>query len=242
MNTRIAMHHADCRNVLPAEADVIITDPPYGVTKHGEMLGQIAPNYKEKGTHTRGYADHDPQAFSDLLRPSFDLMLRSVPKGGLTLAWCGNRTLAQMVSHAEHTGWQMLDLVVFTGGGSWAKSKSMLAPRHETAALLRRPGGIRDFNSDRTKTNHIHAPKTRGESDHPTTKPQTWMRAAIETFTAPGEVVLDPFAGSGSTLVAAYALGRGFVGVEQDAEFAGVAARRIGAAISGNIDVKGALA
>lgn len=233
MNNRIELHHADCRDVLPAQADVIITDPPYGVTRRGDMLGQIASNYKEKGTHTRGYADHDPSAFSDLLRPAFDLMLRSVPKGGLMLAWCGNRTLAQMVSHAEHTGWQMLDLIVFTGGGSWAKSKSMLAPRHETAALMRRPGGIRNFNTHRTKTNHIHLPKTRGESNHPTTKPQTWMRAAVEAFTEPGEVVLDPFAGSGSTLIAAYGLGRGFVGVERDVDFASIAARRIGEALRG---------
>lgn len=228
MTTSIALYNADCRAVLPQEADVIITDPPYAVTKKGEMLGQIAPNYKEKGTHTRGYADHDPQAFSDLLVPAFDLMLRSVPKGGLMLAWCGNRTLAQMVTYAERTGWQMLDLVVFTGGGSWAKSKSMLAPRHETAALMRRPGGIRNFNSDRTKTNHIHLPKTRGESEHPTTKPQTWMRAAVEAFTQPGEVILDPFAGSGSTLIAALATGRGFVGIEKDADFAALAARRVG--------------
>lgn len=209
----------DARDILPQEADAIITDPPYGVTKHGGMLGQIAPNYKEKGTHTRGYADHDPKAFSELLRPAFDLMLHSVPKGGLMLAWCGNRTLAQMVNHAEYTGWQMLDLVVFTGGGSWAKSKSMLAPRHETAALLRRPGGVRNFNSDRTKTNHIHAPKTRGESEDPTTKPQTWMRAAVEAFTEPGEVVLDPFSGSGSTGVACKSLGRSYIGIEKDADF-----------------------
>lgn len=67
-------------------------------------------------------------------------------------------------------------------------------------------------------------------NNHPTVKPIALMRHLIELVTPAGGRVLDPFAGSGSTGVAAIQGGFGFVGFELDAHFAGIAARRIEAA------------
>ena len=55
-----------------------------------------------------------------------------------------------------------------------------------------------------------------GNRLHPTQKPTGIFTPLLEAFTKPGDVVLDPFAGSGSTLVAARDLGRQFVGIELD--------------------------
>ena len=70
-------------------------------------------------------------------------------------------------------------------------------------------------------------PKPKERHGHPTAKPVKLMRHLIRMFSAPRSVVLDPFAGSGTTGVAAVVEGRQFMGFERDAEMAVVANRRI---------------
>lgn len=64
-------------------------------------------------------------------------------------------------------------------------------------------------------------------SDHPTQKPLSLMREIVEDFTDPGDVVIDPFAGSGSTGVACLQLGRRFVGFEKNPDYYAIATRRL---------------
>jgi site-specific DNA-methyltransferase (adenine-specific) len=66
-----------------------------------------------------------------------------------------------------------------------------------------------------------------GNKLHPTQKPTQILTPLIESFCPPGGVVLDPFAGSGSTCVAALSVGRRFVGIEMDDRFHQVACRRL---------------
>jgi adenine-specific DNA-methyltransferase len=66
-----------------------------------------------------------------------------------------------------------------------------------------------------------------GNALHPTQKPVPSLKPLIESFTGHGDVVLDPFCGSGSSLLAAKILGRRFVGIELDATFCQLAQRRL---------------
>ena len=70
---------------------------------------------------------------------------------------------------------------------------------------------------------------------HPTQKPLRLVRRALLASTHEGDLVFDPFSGSGTTGVAAKELGRFFVGVEMEEEFAELAARRIRAAERGSV-------
>ena len=70
---------------------------------------------------------------------------------------------------------------------------------------------------------------------HPTQKPRRLLRRAILASTAEGELVFDPFSGSGTTGVAAKQLDRFFVRVEKEAEYAELAERRIGATVRGEV-------
>jgi len=63
--------------------------------------------------------------------------------------------------------------------------------------------------------------------EHPTQKPLWLMEALVRDFTDPGEVIVDPFAGSGTTGVACKRLGRGFIGWERDPKYHAIAERRI---------------
>lgn len=76
--------------------------------------------------------------------------------------------------------------------------------------------------------NHITAGFEPGESGlHSAQKPVLLMEALVSLASRPGQIVLDPFAGSGSTLVAAQRLGRQFVGFELDADVAATARKRL---------------
>lgn len=66
-----------------------------------------------------------------------------------------------------------------------------------------------------------------GNSDHPTQKAVRILTPLIEAFTQPGQLVLDPFAGSGSTLVAAAIAGRRYLGIELERQYCEVARRRL---------------
>ena len=66
-----------------------------------------------------------------------------------------------------------------------------------------------------------------GNRHHPTEKPVSALRPLIETFTQPGAIVLDPFAGSGSTCVAAQACGRRWIGIELMEQYHAAGLRRL---------------
>jgi site-specific DNA-methyltransferase (adenine-specific) len=67
----------------------------------------------------------------------------------------------------------------------------------------------------------------KGIKPHPTTKPLALIQELVELFSEPGELVCDPYAGSGTTGVACRMLGRRFLGWEQDPAMAEIARRRI---------------
>lgn len=220
----------DCRDILPLPCTVVVTDPPYAVDKRGEMLGQLATNYHEKGTHTRGYADHDPKQYEALMVPSFDAIWRSLPQGGLMVSFAGTRTFHELTYHAATVGFDIIDVLVFPKRKTFARATSTLVPCHELAFFARKPGGAaKQINPNRNIGNvfDLNRPQ-KSESEHPTTKAQVWMEEVIRVFTTPDDVVLDPFAGSGSTLIAARAQQRSAIGIEVIPEYADLARRRLG--------------
>jgi DNA modification methylase len=89
-----------------------------------------------------------------------------------------------------------------------------------------------NFTRQRDMHNFIEAPICAGNERvkdpvHPTQKPLRVLRRLIELASGPGDLVLDPFMGVGSTGVAAVELGRRFVGIEIDEAYVGAARRRI---------------
>lgn len=72
----------------------------------------------------------------------------------------------------------------------------------------------------------ITAMESRGDG-HPTPKPVWLMQECVDAFTDPGELVLDPFCGSGTTGVACLRMGRRFIGIERDEKYAAIARERL---------------
>ena len=69
--------------------------------------------------------------------------------------------------------------------------------------------------------------REKAEGRHPTQKPLALLERVVAASAAPGDLVVDPFCGSGTTGVAALAHGCRFLGLEQDPAYVGLAARRL---------------
>ncbi len=95
-------------------------------------------------------------------------------------------------------------------------------------AAMRQAAGGKQMKSVWTMPGPRPGEKTFGR--HPTQKPLALLERIISACTEPGDLVVDPFAGSGTSGVAAVRLGRSFIGIERQAEFLRLASRRIEAA------------
>lgn len=202
--------------------DAILTDPPY-------QLSRPDMSKPDGRTLTRDYGEDmtEPLPVAELVT-YFDRLLT---RDGTVLVWCSDSQLGQWLSCLSNR----FDKLMF---GAWAKTNPAPNIRHRTwtsAAELwvwaargkwtfNWPGHHGAYNVQVAP----HVGGKRGEgTGHPNQKPLRICRPHVQVLTRPGDLILDPFAGSGSYLVAAKELGRRAVGFEVDPERAEAARRRL---------------
>ena len=201
----IIIYHGDARDVLPAlSAEALVTDPPYGIG------------------WGRATWDDDPAAYPELMRWLVEEALRGVagycfvfqsmlnchrwhewfPEGWRIFAACKN------FAQVRPTGvWHSWDPVIFWNNGpnSGPNSGSVNRDYHV--------GNVAGVFSEK--------------SGHPSPRPIDTMRHIIACAAAEGELILDPFMGSGTTLRAAKDLGRRAIGIEIEERYCEIAAKRL---------------
>lgn len=197
----VTLYHGDCLEHPEwwTGADVLVTDPPYGLG--GIMAGGASewPNWKDNtGYRNRSGLDWDRDA------PE---MVASLPKQfDHSIIWGGN-----YFSLPPKRGWLI-----------WDKQNRATPTGHAELAWTDLEQPIRTFDWNNEGFLNRKEP-TRKE--HPTQKPIALMEWCLKFV--PDGVIADPFAGSGSTLVAAKLLGRKAVGVELEEKYCEIAARRL---------------
>jgi site-specific DNA-methyltransferase (adenine-specific) len=200
--------HGDCLNVLPGlprrSVNFVLTDPPYGV-RYTSRDGRSVPN-----------DDH-----LDWLDPAFAEIFDVMEWHSFCVSFYGWESADLFLTAWRKAGFEPVGHLVFPK--RYTSAERFLRYQHECAYLLakgrpRRPewtiGDVIDWSYS-------------GNRLHPTQKPVSVLLPLIEAFSAPDGVVLDPFAGSGSTLVAARMLNRPYVGIELDAGYHAAAVRRL---------------
>jgi DNA modification methylase len=125
---------------------------------------------------------------------------------------------------ATATGWTTGHEIVSLNAGRWPAN---VALDEDAAAMLDAQGGASRFFYTAKASRADRNAGGMADNTHPTVKPTDLMRWLVRMVTPPGGIVLDPFAGSGSTLVAARAEGVRAVGIEREDEYARIIADRL---------------
>jgi adenine-specific DNA-methyltransferase len=187
-----------------ASIDFVLTDPPYLVRYHDRSGRRVI--------------NDDNDAW---LKPAFSEVHRLLKSDSLSVSFYGwNKTDVFMAAWRD-AGFRIIGHIVFRK--RYASSARHLSYTHEPAYLLAK--GFPPF-PDRPPPDVIDWHYS-GNRLHPTQKPVQSLKPLISAFTKPGDVVLDPFSGSGSTLVAARELGRRFIGIDLDPDHHRTASARL---------------
>ena len=200
--------HADCIKALPMLPDnsvnFILTDPPY-ITNYKSRDGRRVPN-----------DDNDKW-----LRPAFAEMHRVLANDSFAVSFYGWPQADKFMQAYRAAGFRVVGHLMFPK--TYASSTRYLRYSHESAHLLAK-GNPRQ---PQKPIADVIEWKYTGNKLHPTQKPLSALLPLIETFSQPENTVLDPFSGSGSSLLAAKMLGRNYIGVEMDAKYHAIARRRL---------------
>jgi adenine-specific DNA-methyltransferase len=205
---RNGVARGDCIDVMRtmpwASVDFILTDPPYLV------------NYRDRSG--RRVTNDDNDAW---LKPAFRQMHRVLRPNSLCVSFYGWNKVDAFMAAWREAGFDVVGHIVFRK--RYSSKARYLSYEHESAYLLAK---------GRPSLPSFPVPDVlewqySGNRLHPTQKPVQPLKTLIDAFTKPGAVVLDPFCGSGSTLIAAQELGRRFIGIELDEKHHRTASSRI---------------
>lgn len=207
------LYLGDCREILPTlgKVDALVTDPPYGI---GESSGKaktrtsgLASRLRDASRYQRDYGNDN---WDDTT---------------------ADAEIALAVSIANHSiifGGNYYDLPPTSCWLIWDKLNGDTDFADCEMAWTNLPKAVRRirflWNGCRRREREI-------PREHPTQKPVEVMRWCIEHLPQTARTILDPFAGSGTTGVAAAMLGRSFIGIEREEKYFDIACRRVEAAM-----------
>lgn len=186
--------------------DLIVTDPPY-LVDFTDRSGRSIANDKK----------------ADWLAPACREMFRVLKPDSLMVSFYGWNRVDTFVNAWKQAGFRIVGHLVFTK--TYSSKSTFVGYRHESAYLLAkgRPPLPASPLPD------VQPWQYTGNRHHPTEKPVSSLQPLITSFTQPGAIVLDPFAGSGSTCVAAALTGRRYIGIELLPEYHAAGVRRLAA-------------
>jgi DNA modification methylase len=210
-----------------AHADMVFTDPPYGVDMQAYDEGQAKiSGRRNKGGKSVLNDALTPEALRGLLDASFDASVSNCKKGAAwyvcTPGW--NLMLTFMKALDVH-GLARHSLV-------WIKDSFVFGRadyhyRHETIFYGWVGGAPHNWHSDRKQDSVWEFPRPKRSPEHPTMKPLELVAYAIKNSSKKGDIIFDPFSGSGSTLVAAAQTGRIGYGIELSPSYVDVIVKRL---------------
>jgi DNA modification methylase len=231
------LYNEDCiraiKRLANGSVDLILTDPPYNL---GNFMKDRDTNLKKMRANFFGAAGWDDLSFEDWEKSMddfFEESVRVLKKGGAMLVFMSIIKMETLIRIAKR------HKLYYKTTGIWHKLNPM--PRNmnlhfvnSTEAWVYFTYGKRTgtFNND-GKVLHdfieigVAANGERKYGKHPTQKPVALMEFFIQILSNEGEMILDPFMGSGSTGVAAKRNNRNFTGVELSEDYFQMATRRI---------------
>lgn len=242
------IHQGDCievMNRLPeASVDLIFADPPYNLQLRGDLHRPEGSTVDAVDDAWDSFASF--AAYDRFTRDWLAAARRLLKPAGAIWVIGSYHNIFRVGAALQDTGFWLLNDVV------WRKTNPMpnfrgkrLTNAHETLIWASRDEGARyTFNYEALKalneglqmrsdwllpicTGHERLKDDTGAKAHPTQKPQALLHRILVGTTNPGDVVLDPFFGTGTTGAVARMLGRSYIGIERESAYIRVAERRL---------------
>jgi ParB/RepB/Spo0J family partition protein len=238
-------HRLYCGNALDAasyevlfgldKASAVITDPPYNRRINGDVSGKGAIKHPE---FAMASGEMNSDEFRQFLTASLKLTSAYTSSGSVIYTFMDWRHIDEILTAGRAQGWEFANLCVWvkSNGGMGSFYRSM----HELVFVFRQGGGksvnniqLGRFGRNRTNVwnypgaNSFARKGTKRNLDiHPTTKPIALVADAILDSTQRDDIVLDPFLGSGTTILAAHRTARRCYGIEIDPIYVDTAIQR----------------
>jgi len=206
-------------NKLPDECiDLIVTDPPYKCISGGK------PN--KKGQPSGMLSKNDGKIFNyNSIKPEmwFPELYRVLKPDTQCYVMVNCINLENYLRISREIGFKLHNVL------SWEKNNvtpSRWYMKNGEYVLFLRKGKAKTINNVGSKMIH-QINNIKGKKSHPTEKPLDLMKLYVGNSSNIGDIVLDPFAGTGSTLVASKELGRKYIGYEIDKQYFDIAEDRL---------------
>lgn len=201
------IHLGECLPILRGmdarSVDAVVTDPPFGIGFDYSGNKDVANN---------------PTAYWEWFEPIFREMVRVVRPGGFISVW-------QTQLYFKHLwAWYGNDIHIYIAAKNFVQlRKTPINYAYDPVVMFYTPGiPLRPAKPPRSRDFHVAntaaivSKPGRVERAHPCPRPLDTVTEIVENFTLAGGIVLDPFAGSGTTLLAAKNTGRQYIGIEKD--------------------------
>jgi site-specific DNA-methyltransferase (adenine-specific) len=198
----------DCVNVMrqlrSGGVDFVLTDPPY------------LAHYRSRDGRTVANDDN-----ATWLKPAFAEIFRVLCRDCFCVSFYGWHQADKFIAAWREAGFRLAGHLTFTK--RYPSTERFLQYHHENAYLLAKGNPSQPAQ----RIPDVLEWKYSGNKLHPTQKPLCILTPLIQSFSRPSDIVLDPFCGSGSTLVAARELGRRYIGIEISKTYFELAEQRL---------------
>lgn len=212
----VKLYHADCRDVS-VECDLVVTDPPYG---------QEFVSGRSNGKWGLLVGDDDKDGTESALAHA----LKGLRRGRHVYIFNGRLDLSGLpLCGSTELIWDKAVLGMGDLSSPWGPQHEKIIFATYEISKANREKGYGNLSARLRKGSVLRSlrPHSGAVKFHPTEKPVDIIRQLIESSSVIGETVYDPFAGSGSTIVAAILEGRSALGCEIDERYCEIAAKRI---------------
>lgn len=194
---------------------MLLTDPPYNVDYTGKTKEALKIDNDSK----------TDEQFRQFLTDAFTNANTAMKPGAVFYIWHADSEGYNFRKACMDAGWAVRQCLI------WNKNTMVMGRqdyhwKHEPCLYGWKEGAAHLWNSDRTQTTMLNFDRPTRNEKHPTMKPVELLSYQITNNTKGEDIVLDPFLGSGSTLIAAQKTGRVCYGIELDTKYVDVIVER----------------